>query len=114
VFRKAGISYQPSERSKSTIYLEVLPLLNAGRVELLDNQRLVAQLSGLERRTSRSGKDSVDHGPGGHDDLINSAAGDLVLAKVQPVSDAPAIAGLELEAYSMDLGTPEIDWRSML
>jgi hypothetical protein len=104
VFRKAGIGYQTSERAKSEIYLEVLPLLNAGRVELLDNQRLIAQLSGLERRTSRSGKDSVDHGPGGHDDLINSAAGALVLAKVQPVIDAPLAAGPSLESYTMYFG----------
>jgi hypothetical protein len=32
----------------------------------------------LERRTSPIGKDRVDHGPGGHDDLCNSAAGALV------------------------------------
>jgi hypothetical protein len=32
----------------------------------------------LERRTSRQGKDSIDHSPGGHDDLVNSVAGVLV------------------------------------
>jgi hypothetical protein len=53
-------------------------LLNAGRVELLDHPRLAAQLVGLERRTARSGKDSVDHTPGGHDDVANAAAGVLV------------------------------------
>jgi hypothetical protein len=46
----------------------------------------------------------VDHGPGGHDDLINSAAGALVLSKVQPVIDAPPAAGPALESYSMYLG----------
>ena len=35
----------------------------------------MAQLLGLERRTSRAGRDSIDHGPGGHDDLINVVAG---------------------------------------
>ena len=34
----------------------------------------------LERRTARSGKDSIDHPPGGHDDVINAAAGALVEA----------------------------------
>jgi hypothetical protein len=32
-------------------------------------------LCGLERRTARSGKDSIDHGPGGHDDVANVVAG---------------------------------------
>lgn len=77
-FREHGISYEPSARPKSDLYLDLLPLLNAGRVELLDNMRLTAQLCGLERRTARSGKDSVDHTPGGHDDLANSVAGVLV------------------------------------
>ncbi len=39
-----------------------------------------AQLCGLERRTSRGGRDSIDHGPGGHDDLSNAVAGALVRA----------------------------------
>jgi hypothetical protein len=53
-------------------------LLNARRVELLDHHRLAAQLVGLERRTSRQGKDSIDHSPGGHDDLANAVGGVLV------------------------------------
>jgi hypothetical protein len=79
-FRKAGIAYEPSARPKSEIYGELLPLLNSARLELLDVPRLTAQLVALERRTSRSGKDSIDHAPNGHDDLINAAAGALVLA----------------------------------
>lgn len=42
--------------------------------------RLVSQLSNLERRTTRIGRDIVDHPPGGHDDVANAAAGALVLA----------------------------------
>ena len=37
-----------------------------------------AQLAGLERRTARSGRDLIDHAPGGHDDLANAVAGVLV------------------------------------
>ena len=33
------------------------------------------QLIGLERRTARGGRDSIDHGPGGHDDVCNAVAG---------------------------------------
>ena len=77
-FREHGIAYEPTARPKSDLYMDLLPLLNAGRVELLDNQRLTAQLCGLERRTARSGRDSVDHSPGGHDDVANAVAGVLV------------------------------------
>jgi hypothetical protein len=79
-FRKAGIDYVTSENTKSAIYLECLPLLNSGKIELLDHQRLTSQLVGLERRTARSGKDSIDHNPGSHDDIVNAALGALLAA----------------------------------
>jgi len=40
--------------------------------------RLKSQLLGLG--TSGSGKDSIDYGPRGHDDVINAAAGALGMA----------------------------------
>jgi hypothetical protein len=49
-------------------------------VHLLDSPRLVAQILGLDRPTARGGRDSIDHGPGGHDDLVNAAARVLILA----------------------------------
>ena len=79
-FEKHRILYRHSEKSRSEIYLEMLPLLNSGRTELLDEPRLFVQLCALERRISVSGKDSVDHPRGSHDDLANAAAGALVLA----------------------------------
>lgn len=79
-FRANGITYKPSEKSKSELYREALPLLNAGRVELLDHPKLISQLCSLERRSQRSGRDSIDHPPGQHDDLVNSCAGALVSA----------------------------------
>ena len=82
-FRKAGITYLVSEKPKSALYGELLPLLNSGRVDLLDNQRLLNQLCSLERRTARGGRDSIDHPPGGHDDVANVCAGALVLAAGQ-------------------------------
>ena len=82
-FKVRGITYEPSEKAKSQIYQEALPLLNSNRVELLDHPRLIAQLIGLERRTARGGRNSIDHAPGGHDDIANSAAGALVLAAGQ-------------------------------
>jgi hypothetical protein len=93
-FARHGISYVPSERSKSELYLEVLPMFSSGRVRIVDHLRLLAQLCRLERRTARSGRDSVDHGPGAqhHDDLANSAAGALVLAAQQATDDGPVLA----------------------
>jgi hypothetical protein len=79
-FRAHGINYEVSEKSKSDIYRDTLPLLNSGRVELLDLPRLTSQLCVLERRTSRGGRDSIDHPPDGHDDVANSACGALLRA----------------------------------
>jgi hypothetical protein len=77
-FRHQGIGYKASDKTKSDLYLEVLPMLNSNQVELLDNQRLVNQFAALERRVARGGKSSVDHSPGAHDDVANAAAGALV------------------------------------
>jgi len=90
-FQAHGITYQPADMNRSELYLATLPLLNSGRVSLLDNPRMVAQFLGLERRTSRAGKDAVDHGPGGHDDVANSVAGVLTLAAVGEFK-APIVA----------------------
>jgi hypothetical protein len=91
-FRRHGITYQlakttgdkPALKSKSDIYRDCLPLLNAGRVRLLDHPRLVNQLCSLERRTSRNtGKDAIDHPAGLHDDLANACCGALVFAETK-------------------------------
>ena len=80
-FRTHGITYTLSERTKGAIYLDGLPMLNSGAVELLDCKPLVSQLCGLERRTARGGRDSIDHGPGAHDDVANAAMGALLLVE---------------------------------
>jgi hypothetical protein len=46
-FEKRGVSYKTSERSKSEIYKELLPLLNSRRVELLDLPRFPRNSVGL-------------------------------------------------------------------
>ena len=85
-FRRAGISYNSSERDRSAIYLDALPLFTAARVRLLDNEKLAGQLTSLERRTARSGKDTIDHPPGAHDDVANAVAGALVLVAADPAA----------------------------
>lgn len=84
-FRVHGIRYEVSAKPKSDLYRDFLPLLNSGQVELLDNDRLVNQIVGLERRTASGGHDTIDHGPGGHDDLANVAAGSMVEGKARLV-----------------------------
>ena len=74
-FREHGIEYRPAERTKSELYGELLPAINGQRIELLDHPRLIAQLCSLERRTSRGGRDSIDHPPRGRDDVVNVVAG---------------------------------------
>jgi hypothetical protein len=85
-FEKNGIQYEHSELNRSELYLETLPALNAKRVRLLDNARLIGQLAGLERRTTRGGKDSIDHSPGAKDDLANAVAGAIAIGAVPGVS----------------------------
>lgn len=77
-FREHGIVYECSQHPASDLYQDSLPLLNSGRVRLLDHARLNAQLTNLERRTSRVGRDSITHPPNGHDDIANACAGMLV------------------------------------
>ena len=77
-FLQHGVFYDPSAKPKSDLFRDSLAALNAGRVELLDHPKLVQQLVSLERRTARSGKDSVDHPPGGHDDVCNAVCGVIV------------------------------------
>ncbi|MBU4357126.1 MAG: hypothetical protein KJ822_17570 [Proteobacteria bacterium] len=78
-FQKHGISYVDADRDKSKIYLDSLPLVMSGNVELLDNKHLFNELRSLERKTRSGGRDTVDHPPRGHDDLANAVAGAATL-----------------------------------
>lgn len=80
-FQKRGIKYVKSDKNKSEIYRDLLPLINSGKVELPPIPELQRELLGLERRTSRGGRDSIDHLPNAHDDLANAVAGAAVFAR---------------------------------
>jgi hypothetical protein len=95
-FRKLGVSYEASAKPKSDIYRDLLPAINSGMVKLLDDDRLINQLVGLERRASRGGRDSIDHPPGAHDDVANAAAGALV--NVVPVRATASSSTLATQA----------------
>jgi hypothetical protein len=90
-FAKVGIVYRHSDVDRSMIYLDALPLFTSGRVRLIDNSRLISQFAALERRTFPTGRDRVDHGRSGRDDLCNACAGALVLAARPPVDDVPIV-----------------------
>jgi hypothetical protein len=81
-FDRHDIQLRQSPHDRSSLYLNLLPALNAGNVKLLDIPRLRSQLLSLERRTIRgTARDVIDHPNAGADDLINAAAGALVLAE---------------------------------
>jgi hypothetical protein len=87
-FAKCGIKYEYSERDRSAIYGDCLPLFTSGRARIIDSKKLVAQFCNLERRATSGGKDKIDHPAQAHDDLCNSAAGALVLAAQKPKFDS--------------------------
>ena len=91
-FGKFGVHYELAAKPKSELYTDLLPLLNSRRIDLLDHPKLMSQLLGLERRTARGGKDSIDHAPGAHDDVANAVAGAAHLCVVKGVYDVRAIA----------------------
>jgi hypothetical protein len=76
--RQGGLAR--SIKSASDLYLEFLPIMNSGRVELPDHKVCEEQLCRLERSVGRSGRDTVSHPPGAHDDVINAVAGAVVTA----------------------------------
>ncbi len=85
-----GLTLEAAEQPKSQYYVQLLPLISSRKVRLLDSKRLSDQLVSLERRTGRgTGRDVVDHAPGGHDDVSNAVAG--VLVKVAGEVDAVGV-----------------------
>jgi hypothetical protein len=100
-FREAGITYELAEKAKSDLYRDALPRFTTGRVELPDSPRLVNQLCSLERRTARGGRDSIDHPPGGRDDVANAVCGAICLAQVPSFVPIPAAMMRRLSEIQM-------------
>src|SRR5262249_27823466 len=101
-WRQLGFEYVRSPKPKGAIYLEALPVFTRGLARLPDHGRLVRELRLLERRTHRSGKDTVEHPRNGHDDHANVVAGVFSLLAPPPfeepsVTAMPVVAG-ELRA----------------
>jgi hypothetical protein len=89
-FRAHGVEYRLAEQTTSDYYIGFQPILNSGRVRLLDNRRLSTQLCSLERRQSRIGaKDAIGHPFGGHDDCSLVVA--ALMSRIVGGSGAPAL-----------------------
>ena len=86
-FSRRGVTYEASERNKSELYRDVLPLINSKTAALLEHPLLQRQLVSLERRTARGGKDSIDHAPGSKDDVANAVVGALLMARERAGGD---------------------------
>ena len=76
-FTKQGITYIRSQLNKSQLYIESLPLFMRRAISFPNHPKLIRELKLLEGRTSRLGKDVVDHGVHGSDDHANALAGAL-------------------------------------
>jgi hypothetical protein len=81
-FAKHGVHYVQSDRDRSAVYMDMLPLFTSGRARLLDNAKLISEFAGLERRTFSTGRDRIDHPQHCYDDLSNSAAIAMSLVEV--------------------------------
>src|SRR4029079_6444097 len=91
-FARHSIKYEHTDLTRSQLYLELLPRLNAKTVRLLDDPRAITQIILLERRQGRSGRDSIDHPDGTHDDRANVIAG---------------LCGIAVRKYAYD---ESLDW----
>jgi hypothetical protein len=79
-FSDRGIHYQPSDKSASELFLELLPVVSTGGIELPPDEVMLHQLSTLERRVRSGGKDLVEARKGLHDDVAVAVAGACYLA----------------------------------
>jgi hypothetical protein len=105
-FSKRGILYRASEKDRSSIYVDFLPQLMSRQTRLLDDARIVNQLTSLERRVG-AGRDKIDHPAGAnyHDDIANCVAGCLDLC----AGNAGTFGGLD---YLSDLFKGIVQGRS--
>jgi hypothetical protein len=108
-FRAFGIRYEPADADKSAIYRANIPLLMAGEVELLDLPVLRNQLLSLERRTTRTGKEVIDHPHGARDDVANAVCGVCWLLREQVKQATIAVIGPNDRYYYDPTQDPESD-----
>ena len=112
-FEGEGIEYRRSPLTRSELYLEGLPLFSRGQIAIPDHAPLLRELRLLQRRTTRAGKDSVDHGVGGSDDHANVLFGAMHLCAEPPeVVAFDPIATVVRQPYLGD--HPEAGWDALV
>ncbi len=98
-FQSAGIAYRLAPLPAHKLYEALEPLLNAGRVDLLDHAECEQQLLGL---VWKGGK--ITHPGGEHDDYANAVAGLAFLLLGGVIrGDMPVLSGRPLAA-AIDAG----------
>ena len=83
-FKEHAISYEASERNKSEIYLEALPLFSRGVISFPNIPVLIRELRLLERQAHRGARETVDHPKRGSDDIANALCGCAAVVMGEP------------------------------
>lgn len=83
-YKPFNMEYRVSGTTTSENYIALLPVVNAGTIELPDLPELLRELRSLVRRTGNSGKDSVSHPPRSHDDQACAVAGLVSMLRKRP------------------------------
>src|SRR5271157_4665595 len=78
-FKKFGVEYVQTDKRKSDIYQETVPIFMTGRILMPWIPHVISELRNLEVKTHSGGRDSIDHPDNGSDDYINSVCGACVL-----------------------------------
>src|SRR5262249_54318277 len=99
-FKKAGVDYRRSKQPRSILYLESMPHFMRGAVSIPDHARLLRELRLLERRTSPSGKDTIDHGRNGSDDYANSLCGCIAVTLKEPREVIAELQGVGAKVFN--------------
>jgi hypothetical protein len=125
-FQRHGITVEYSDKNRSDLYRECLPILRSRRARLLSNEKMVSQFANLERRALTNGGERIDHPAraGCHDDVSQVTAA-VLAALVAPRSNAEnwieylrrcnEAAGLSFSRMNVDLDGarapgPEFGW----
>jgi hypothetical protein len=102
-------TYHESSLYAWQLYLEALPLFNRGLVELPDLPQLVREFKSLQRVAGRTGKESVQHPRGCHDDMSNSTVGCPYLLSAVASDEPPIVTPF---IYSKTSGvSSDPNWR---